>query len=117
MHGIEQIQANKEALCAALLEGLINIPGVSVYGTQQAAQQTATVGFNIEGVEPSTVGERLDEEFDILCRVGLHCAPSAHHTLGTFPDGCVLFGLGAFNSLDDVRQAVVAVQELAKEAR
>ncbi len=115
--GVEQIQAHKESLCAALLEGLGNIPGVIVYGPQQAARQTATVGFNIQGVEPSTVGLRLDEEYNILCRVGLHCAPSAHHTLGTFPDGCVRFGLGAFNTLEDIRQAVTAVHELAKETR
>ncbi len=117
VQGVAQIQSHKRALCVELLEGLGNIPGVIVYGPQQAARQTATVAFNIQGVEPSTVGLRLDEEFNILCRVGLHCAPSAHHTLGTFPDGCVRFGLGAFNTLKDIRQAVTAVQELAKEAR
>ena len=115
--GVEHIQAHKEALCKALLEGLTNIPGVIVYGPQDAAKQTATVGFNIRGVEPSTVGLRLDEEYKVLCRVGLHCAPSAHYTLGTFPAGCVRFGLGAFNTLEDIQQAVAAVQELAKEAR
>ncbi len=115
--GVEQIQAHEEALCAALLEGLVNIPGVTVYGPQKAALQTTTVGFNIQGMEPSTVGLRLDEEYNILCRVGLHCAPAAHHTLGTFPAGCVRFGLGAFNTLDDTQQAVAAVEALAREAR
>ena len=115
--GVEQIRTHEAGLCTALLEGLGNIPRVTIYGPQDAAQQTATVGFNIQGVEPSTVGLRLDEEYNILCRIGLHCAPSAHRTLGTFPAGCVRFGLGAFNTLEDTRQAVAAVQELAKEAR
>lgn len=115
--GVAQIQAHKAALCAALIDGLANIPGVTVYGPQDASRQTATVGFNIQGMEPSTVGLRLDEEYKILCRVGLHCAPAAHHTLGTFPDGCVRLGLGAFNTLDDVRQAVTAVVVLAKEVK
>ena len=115
---LRQIHTHEAALCAVLLEGLGNIPGVTVYGPQDVAQQTATIGFNIQGVEAaSTVGLRLDEEYNILCRVGLHCAPAAHRTLGTFPTGCVRFGLGAFNTLEDTRQAVAAVQELAKEAR
>ena len=84
---------------------------------RDASKQTATVAFNIRGMESSTVGLRLDEEFDILCRVGLHCAPSAHRSLGSFPDGSVRFGLGAFNSLEDVRFAVDAVRQLAKEVR
>lgn len=114
--GLEQIRAHETTLCTALLEGLGNIPGVIVYGTQEAAKQTATVAFNIQGMEPSTVGLRLDEEFNILCRVGLHCAPSAHRTLGTFPTGCVRFGAGVFNTLEDIQQAVAAVRALAKDA-
>lgn len=111
------IRAREERLCAQLIDGLTHIPGVAVYGTQNAARQTATVGFNIRGMEPSTAGLRLDEEFNILCRVGLHCAPSAHRTLGTFPDGCIRFGLGAFNTPEDVQDALAAVHQLAKEAQ
>ena len=115
--GVDQIQAHKQVLCAAMLEGLLNIPGVTVYGPHDGVRQTATIGFNLQGMEPSTVGLRLDEEYNILCRVGLHCAPAAHHTLGTFPVGCVRFGLGVFNTLEDIQQVVAAVHELAKEAR
>jgi len=115
--GVAQIQAHKEVLTQALLEGLGNLAGVIIYGPRDASLQTATVGFNIQGLEPSTVGLRLDEEYNILCRVGLHCAPAAHHTLGTFPDGCVRFGLSAFNTMDDVQQAVAAVRELTKDVR
>jgi cysteine desulfurase family protein len=114
--GVETIRSREETLCAELLDGLTNIQGVEVYGPGHAARQTATVAFNIQGVEASTVGLRLDEEYDILCRVGLHCAPSAHRTLGTFPDGCVRFGLGAFNRSKDIHRAVEAVQQLAREA-
>lgn len=114
--GIETVHAREQALCAELLGGLGAIRGVEVYGTQEAAKQTATVAFNIQGVEPSAVGLRLDEEFNILCRVGLHCAPGAHQTLGTFPDGCVRFGLGAFSTKEDVQLAVNTVSQLAKEA-
>ena len=50
-----------------------------------------------------------------MCRVGLHCAPAAHRTVGTFPVGTVRFGLGAFNTPDEVDAAVTAVAQLARE--
>ena len=116
-NGVEAIRAHEQQLCAALLDGLTHIPGVVVYGPQAADRQTATVAFNLLGMEASTVGLRLDEEFNILSRVGLHCAPAAHQTLGTFPDCSVRFSLGAFNSMADVHRAVQAVEEMAKGAR
>ena len=115
--GSVQLRTHEMALCADLLEGLLNIRGVIVYGPLDTNKRTATVGFNIQGMEPSIVGLRLDEEYGILCRVGLHCAPSAHRTLGTFPDGCVRFAIGAFNTERDIEKALKAVSELAKEAR
>lgn len=112
--GVEQIRAHERALCAMLLEGLGHIPGVEIYGPRDASLQTAVVAFNIRGMEPSEAGLRLDEEYDILCRVGLHCAPAAHRTLGTLPRGCVRFGLGAFIREEDIDTALQAVGELAK---
>lgn len=113
---IKKIRLHEKALCAALLDGLTGIPRVKVYGTGNPDLQTATIAFNIQGMEPSTIGLKLDEEFNILCRVGMHCAPSAHKTIGTYPNGCVRFGLGAFNTADDVHQAMQAVRQLAKES-
>jgi selenocysteine lyase/cysteine desulfurase len=96
---------------------LQSIRGVTVYGGLDAARQVATVSFNIAGLEPSEVGLRLDEGYGILCRVGLHCAPAAHKTLGTFPRGTVRFGLGAMNSLEEVDAALEAVSEMADGQR
>jgi cysteine desulfurase family protein len=112
-HGVENIRAHEMALAQQLIEGLSAIPGVTVYGGRAAARQTATVSFNITGIEPSEVGLRLDDEYAILCRVGLHCAPAAHKTLGTFPAGTVRFGLGAFNAAQEVETALEAVRQLA----
>jgi cysteine desulfurase family protein len=114
---ISAVRSREEELCSALLDGLGHIPGVKIYGTKDAQKQTATVAFNLHSVEPSDIGLRLDEECNILCRVGLHCAPSAHRTIGTYPEGCVRFGLGAFNTLEDVHEAIKAVNKLAKEAK
>jgi len=115
--GVDAIRAHEMMLTQRLIDGLLNIPGVTVYGGHDAARQTATVSFNIAGLDCSEVGLRLDEEYGILCRVGLHCAPAAHRTLGTFPVGTVRFGLGAFNTADEVDAALLAVARLAQEAR
>ena len=114
--GVETIRAHEVELTQRLIDGLGDIPGVTVYGGLDATRQTATVSFNITGMEPSEVGLRLDEEYGIMCRVGLHCAPVAHKTIGTFPVGTVRFGLGVFNTLEEVDIAVSAVDELAREA-
>ncbi|MBN1265019.1 MAG: aminotransferase class V-fold PLP-dependent enzyme [Anaerolineales bacterium] len=113
---VETIRSHEISLTQQLIHGLAAIPGVTVYGTQEPEYQTATVSFNIEGLEPSEVGLRLDEEYAILCRVGLHCAPAAHHTLGTFPTGTVRFGMGAFNTINEVNTALQAVSKLAQGA-
>jgi cysteine desulfurase/selenocysteine lyase len=115
--GVEAIRAHEVALAQALITRLRAVPGVTVYGTLDAELQTATVSFNIAGMAPSQVGLRLDDEYGIMCRVGLHCAPTAHKTIGTFPDGTVRFGLSAFNTMDEVETALAAVEGLVQEAR
>ena len=111
--GVESIRAHELKLTEQLLAGLADIPGVILYGSLDAASQTATVSFNLEGMPPSEVGLRLDEAYGILCRVGLHCAPAAHKTLGTFPEGAVRFGLGPFNTAAEVADSLAAVRQLA----
>jgi selenocysteine lyase/cysteine desulfurase len=113
--GIDAIRAHEVALTQRLVQGLRSIDGVTVYGTLDAELQTATVSFNIAAKAPSEVGLRLDDEHGIMCRVGLHCAPAAHKTLGTFPVGTVRFGLSAFNTPSEVDEALNAVAVLAQE--
>jgi cysteine desulfurase family protein len=115
--GVESIRAHEVALAQALIDGLRGIPGVTVYGTLDAGRQTATVSFNVAGMEPSEMGLRLDDEYGIMCRVGLHCAPAAHRTIGSFPGGTVRFGLSAFSTMEEIERALAAVERLAREAR
>ncbi|HOG47579.1 MAG TPA: aminotransferase class V-fold PLP-dependent enzyme [Anaerolineae bacterium] len=115
--GVAAIREHEMALTGRLTAGLRAIPSVTVYGSGIAAEQTATVSFNIAGLEPSEVGQRLDEEHDIMCRPGLHCAPAAHRTIGTFPAGTVRLGLGVLSTAEDVDGALQAVARLAQEVR
>jgi cysteine desulfurase family protein len=113
--GVERIREHERGLTDRLLRGLLEIPGVTVYGFRDARKQLATVSFNLQGVAPSEVGLRLDEEYGILCRVGLHCSPSSHRTLGTFPEGTVRFSMSYLNRPEEVDRALQAVGELARK--
>ena len=67
-------------------------------------------------MSPSEIGLRLDEEYGIMCRVGHHCSPATHRTIGTFPVGTVRLGLAAMNTAEEVGQAVAAARQLGQEA-
>jgi cysteine desulfurase family protein len=115
--GVSSIRSHEQSLTGYLLEGLADVRGVAIYGPRIASRQASTVAFNIDGMEPSEAGLRLDDECMIMCRVGLHCSPAAHRTIGTFPRGSVRFGLGAFNTRDEVAAALHAVAELSRKGR
>jgi len=115
--GVQAIRTREELLAQSLINGLQQIDGVTVYGGLDAKRMTATISFNISGMDVADVGLRLDEEHGILCRVGLHCAPAAHKTIGSFPSGTVRFSLGAFNTQDEVEIGLQAVRQLAGEKK
>ncbi|MFA5182048.1 MAG: aminotransferase class V-fold PLP-dependent enzyme [Syntrophales bacterium] len=111
--GVEAIRNKEEGLTTRFLAGLAVLPGITVYGPPAAASRTAVVSFNIAGVSPSAAALELDEHFGILCRPGLHCAPAAHRTIGTFPQGTIRFGFGYFNKDEEIDLALEAIRSLA----
>jgi selenocysteine lyase/cysteine desulfurase len=113
--GVEHIRSHEEALTGRFIAGLKEIPGVTLYGPGDPALQAALVSFNIEGLTPSDAAMELDERFGILSRPGLHCAPSAHRTIGTFPRGTVRFGFSFFNTPEEIDDALAAIRELATD--
>jgi selenocysteine lyase/cysteine desulfurase len=60
------------------------------------------VSFTLTDHDPAEIGFRLDSEYDIAVRVGLHCAPTAHRSIGTFPGGTIRVSPGYFNSGEDI---------------
>jgi cysteine desulfurase / selenocysteine lyase len=113
--GIEKIRDQERRLTAQLIQGLRKIPGTVVYGPGDAEKQCATVSFNLQEWIPSELSFRLDEEFGILTRVGLHCAPSAHRTIGTFPEGTVRVSMSYLNKEEEIGKTVEAIGQLARK--
>jgi cysteine desulfurase family protein len=111
--GIKAVRTHEQELVAQFIAGASQIPSLTVYGPGDAALQCGLVSFNIAGAMPSEVALILDQSFGIMARPGLHCAPSAHRTLGTFPAGTVRFSFGWFNTVAEVETALQALREIA----
>ena len=77
-------------------------------------RRVGVISLDFIGQDNAEVAFRLETEFGILTRCGLHCAPNAHKTLSTFPQGTVRFSLGFANTEDDVDRTVEAVKRLAE---
>ena len=92
--GVGAVRAHEQALTARLLDGLRELPGATLHGPADAGRQVAAVSLTLAGWEPVDLAAVLDGSFSIAARAGLHCAPAAHRTLGTFPAGTVRLSLG-----------------------
>ena len=110
---VEAAAAHDRALSARFLAGLRDIPGVTLFGPDTAEGRVAVVSLDFPGQDNAAVAARLEEEFGILIRCGLHCAPNAHRTLGTFPRGTVRLSFGWFNTAEDADAALRAVRAVS----
>ncbi|MCX7702547.1 MAG: aminotransferase class V-fold PLP-dependent enzyme [Planctomycetota bacterium] len=111
--GLGKMENHKRRLTRSLIKGLSEIEKVTLYGTKDE-RQVGVVSFTLKGMTTSEAGDKLSSA-GVYCRVGLHCAPSAHRTLGTYPDGTIRFSVGYFNTEEDVRLAVDEVRKIAEK--
>jgi len=109
---VERIHQKEQALSRRFIKGALDVPGLTLYGTHDEIKQTPTFSFNLDGAAPSEVGFALDEDHGIMCRVGLHCTPAAHRTIGTLPDGTIRFGFGYFTTGEEVDFALESLEEM-----
>jgi cysteine desulfurase/selenocysteine lyase len=111
LHGIDE---HETRLLRMLRDGIQAIDGVTMYCQDDLTNHIAVLPFNVDGLEAGDTGTMLDVDHDIACRTGLHCAPLVHEQLGTDQiKGAVRFGIGPFNTEDEIRTAIGAVREIA----
>jgi len=112
---IAAIRRQEKLLCTAFLEQTGDIEGLAVYGPEDLEKRVGVFSVLIEGYQPGELSAILEEQFGLLTRPGLHCAPFAHQTLGTFKGGgTTRFSFGPFISLDDIEYATSALAQIAK---
>jgi len=112
--GTETLRSHEMALCKRFLDGLESIEGVVLCGTKDVSRRVGVISVDFVGQDNGSAAFRLETEFGILTRCGLHCAPSAHKTLDTFPRGTVRFSLGFANTEADVDAALAAIAAVSE---
>jgi cysteine desulfurase / selenocysteine lyase len=135
---VKNIRDHEQGLTRMLLDALHDVQGLTLYGPLQPGRQTATVSLTFDPVIPMEsddvlrgcgsinlawledgpalyeAGDLLNTHHDIFVRTGLHCAPLAHQSLGTFPDGTVRLSMGYFNTPEDIQRAADALKSIAR---
>lgn len=110
--GVDEIHSYELMLTGRLLRGLAAIPGIRVFNGDCKRPRCAVVSFIVDGLDPATIGYRLDTDYGISVRVGLHCSPLAHRTIGTFPEGTVRVSPGPLNSESDIDKFIEAMESI-----
>ena len=111
--GVDALRQHEMALCRRFLDGLEDIPHVRMVGPRELERRVGVISVDFLRRDNGEAAYALETEHGILTRCGLHCAPSAHKTLGTFPQGTVRFSLGWANTEQDIDAALAAIAALA----
>ncbi len=113
--GMSNIHEREMQLLRMLRDGLQEIDGVTLYCQDNLANHIGILTFNVDGLEAQDTGTMLDVDYNIASRTGLHCAPLVHKQLGTDRiHGSVRFGIGPFNTIEDVESALRAVGDITR---
>jgi cysteine desulfurase family protein len=112
--GVHQIQSKEASLVKTFVKGISDLPGIIIYGQTSADRRIPVVSFNIAGLDPAAIALELDERYKIMSRSGIHCAPSAHKTIGTYPMGTVRFSFSYFNTQEQLAKAIEALRKISK---
>lgn len=112
--GLDNIRKHEQKLMDILIAGFKEIPGIEMYGPLDVQRQTAVLAFNIKDMDCGDIALSLDYEYGIITRAGLHCAPLAHKTIGTFERGACRLSPGYFTTEEEIEKVIKAVYEIAK---
>jgi cysteine desulfurase family protein len=112
--GIETIRKKERSLVDRIMEGLAEIDRISLCGPPRGNERGGIASFTVEGMDPSMIGFTLDHQYDIEVRTGLHCAPGAHRTIGTYPAGTIRVSPGWFTTEEEIETFLDAMRRIVK---
>lgn len=111
--GVEEINKYKFKLVSLLIEGLSDINNVIIYSVNDIKRNSGIAAINLDDMDSTELSYILDSEYGICTRAGLHCAPSAHRTLGTSNRGIVRFSVGCFNTVSEILYTIRAIENIS----
>jgi cysteine desulfurase family protein len=114
--GVARLAEQAAGLGRRFREGLAGVVGVTLYGPADPAAAVGILSLNIDRVPCATVARLLDDEWGIMTRAGLHCAPAAHRSLGTAPEGTLRLSWGEETSEGEVDLTIEALRLIADQA-
>lgn len=112
--GIDRIHQRKNQLTALFLEGVRDLPGVRMIGMPDMQDRTAVVSLDFQNQDNGEIAFNLEQQYGIMTRVGLHCAPMAHKSLGTLHTGTIRFSFSHWNTEEEIDLAVNAIRDLSQ---
>ncbi|SHK23660.1 aminotransferase class V-fold PLP-dependent enzyme [Tepidibacter formicigenes] len=115
--GIENIIKKEKEIIDYALKKLEEVDDIVIYGPKNSEKIANVISFNIDGLVSEEIAYELDQEYNIMIRVGLHCAPTAHRVIGTEKIGTLRIGIGYFNEKSHIDMLVGALKDIAKKVR
>ena len=115
-HGVADIRAHDLRLCRLFLEATEGIRHLKIYGPRELDRRAGVFSVNVDGISPQALAATLETDFGICTRAGVHCAPLAHKTIGTYPAGTCRISFGPFTTEDGVCYAAESLAKIAKRA-
>lgn len=113
--GLDQIRTKELSLANQFIAGISDLPGARLVGPGESIRRCPIVSVDFPGLDNAEIAFLLEAEYGILTRCGLHCAPMAHQTLGTFPAGTIRFSFGHLNTEEEVEYALDAVRKIQRK--
>lgn len=113
--GLESIRTKELHLMELLLIGLRCLPGIEILGPEEPAKRVGLASLHFPQLSADKVASRLDREYGIITRSGLHCSPLAHQTAGTEQCGALRISLGPFHTAEDVQVLLNALATILGE--
>ena len=111
--GIDKIRTHELTLTQQFLDGLRQLEAqglLRIVGKKECNDRLGVVSIATEKMDIAELAFILADKYAIATRVGLHCAPHAHKTLGTYPTGTLRFSFGWHNTAAEVSAALHAFQ-------
>ncbi|MFO7820350.1 MAG: aminotransferase class V-fold PLP-dependent enzyme [Halanaerobacter sp.] len=112
--GLEEIREYEEELLDKLKTGLAEIPGIEVLSSEISQRSVGVISFRAAEIDSAAIGQLLNNEYGIAVRTGIHCAPLAHQSIGTYETGTVRVSLSYFNTVEEVEKLLESIKQLAK---